>query len=198
MATTGAIELIPKEVEAGKARAVQTRFFQLGAILFFIVAAAITGILLFYRQILAQDLDTVETEAARQEATIADLADVETKVISLQDRAIAIPNLFSERNYFSVALSALSVSKPSGVDMTGLSMKTDERELTVNGETLNYNLLSQFLDNLTDPKLGGTLFVEAGLTSVNLDPGTGIITFTIEATMKGNGLRKPLPERSAQ
>ena len=46
--------------------------------------------------------------------------------------------------------------------------------------------------------------VEAGkayyykLTSVNLDPGTGVITFTIEATIKNNGLRKPLPERSAQ
>jgi len=198
MATTGAIELIPKEIEAGKARAAQTRLFQLGAILFFIVAVVISGLLFFYQQILAQDLGTVETEAARQEATIGDLADIETKVVSLQDRAAAIPNIFSERDYFSVSLSALAASKPSGVDMTGLSMQEGEREVTVNGETLNYNLLSQFLNNLTDPNLGGTLFVEAGLTSVNLDPGTGVITFTIEATIKNNGLRKPLPERSAQ
>ena len=181
MATTGAIELIPKEIEAGKARAAQTRLFQLGAILFFIVAVVISGLLFFYQQILAQDLGTVETEAARQEATIGDLADIETKVVSLQDRAAAIPNIFSERDYFSVSLSALAASKPSGVDMTGLSMQEGEREVTVNGETLNYNLLSQ-----------------AGLTSVNLDPGTGVITFTIEATIKNNGLRKPLPERSAQ
>lgn len=190
MATAGTIELIPKEVEAVKERARSARRFQLFAILFFIVSAAVGGLLFYYRQTRAQDLETVQAEVGRHEAAIADLSDIETKVILLRDRTTAIPKIFAERDYLSTALVAVEISRPSNVDVTGMTMERDDTEVAINGETASYSSLADFLDNLVSPQRGGTLFLQVGLTSVNLDPSTGMISFTIEALMRAGGLKK--------
>jgi len=190
MATAGTIELIPKEVEAVKERARSARRFQLFAILFFVVSAAVGGLLFYYRQTRAQDLETVQAEAGRHEAAIADLSDIETKIIGLQDRTTAIPRIFAERDYFSTALVAVEISRPLNVDVTGITMERGDSEVAINGETASYSSLAAFLDNLVSSQRGGTLFLQAGLTSVNLDPSTGTISFTIESVMKAGGLKK--------
>ncbi|MDP2734732.1 MAG: hypothetical protein Q8P12_00835, partial [bacterium] len=154
MATAGTIELIPKEVEAVKERARSARRIQFFAILFFVISAAAGGLLFYYQQIQAQDLETVQNEAARHEATIADFSDIETKIVGLQDRTTAIPQIFAKREYFSTALVAVEISRPSGVDVTGMTIKRNDSEVTINGESKSYSSLASFLDNLISPQRG--------------------------------------------
>ena len=193
MATKGAIELIPKEVTAVKERAKISHRFLVFSIVFFVLSLATSSALLFYKQDRTSHLESVEEETALQGAGIAQFADIEKKVLGLGAKSSAIPQILSQRDYFSVVLSSVKNSRPSGVVVTGLAMSEDETEVTINGETFNYSELANFLDNLVGSGKGGVLFTQVSLTSVNLKASSGKVSFIIDAIMKKDGLKKPLP-----
>lgn len=193
MATKGAIELIPKEVAAVKERAKISRRFLVLSVVFFVLSLATSSALLFYKQDRASHLESVEEEAALQGADVAQFAGIEKKVLGLGAKSSAIPQTLSQRDYFSVVLSSVKNSQPSGVAVTGLAMSEDETEVTINGETFNYSELANFLDNLIGSGKGGVLFTQVSLTSVNLEASSGKASFIIDAVMKEDGLKKPLP-----
>lgn len=193
MATKEAIELIPKEVTAVKERAKISRRFLVLSVVFFVLSLATSSALLFYKQDRTSHLESVEKEAALQGADVIQFADIEKKVLGLGAKSSAIPQILSQRDYFSVVFSSVKNSQPLGVVVTGLAMSEDETEVTINGETFNYSELASFLDNLIGSGKGGVLFAQVSLTSVNLEASSGKASFIIDAVIKEDGLEKPLP-----
>lgn len=193
MATKGAIELIPKEVTAVKERAKTSRRFLVFSIVFFVLSLVTSSTLLFYKQDRISYLESVEEEVALQGTDVAQFADIEKKVLGLEAKSSVIPQILSQRDYFSVVLSSVKNSQPSKVVVTGLAMSEDETEVTINGETFNYSELANFLDNLVGSGKGGVLFTQVNLTLVNLEASSGKASFVIDAVMKKDGLKKALP-----
>lgn len=192
MAEKKTIELIPKEIEAAKA---QEKFLaRLKAVGRGALGVGVGFSILFWGGVLAQTarLNFLEGESNKTIEQISKFADTERTVLGLAAKSAGIAKIFTERDYFSVLLSAVKVSTPIGVTVTGLSAVKDKALVTISGETLSYNELATFLKNLVDPTKGGTLFTEATLNSVTLDSATGKASFVVELVMKRDGLKKPL------
>src|SRR3990172_9289352 len=113
MATTGAIELIPQEIEAGKARTALTRRVQLITFLVFLAAAAVSAGLFLFKQSLASDLAAFDAQSATHEATISEYSNIEIKVLGLQSRTALIGQIISTRDNFSTVLASEELSRPS-------------------------------------------------------------------------------------
>lgn len=189
----GAIELIPKEVAAAKRRGKFSRRFWAFSLSFLILSGAASAGLFFLKQREISRLKDTEENGARLEADISQFAEVEKKALALEAKSLVIPRILSERDYFSIVLSSVEKSRPSGLTVTGLIMAKDESELMITGKTSSYQKLASFLDNLVNQEKGGALFAQAGLTLVSLDASSGEASFAIDAEMKKGGLRKPLP-----
>ena len=139
-------------------------------------------------------LNAVEDSITSQIEELAKHADTEKLAFGLAVKSQAITSIFTQRNYFSLLLNAVSSSTPTGINVKGLSATKDAIVVTISGDTTSYEELSKFLKNLIDTSRGGTVFVEASLTSVVQDSATGRASFVIELTTRNNGLRKPLEE----
>lgn len=193
------IELIPKEIEAAKARESLVRRFRLAGVIFFLFALLVFGGLFAFSWTLSTQLTELGQDAAVEEAQIAQFAEIESKVLGLTDKSAALTKILTTRDYFSIALSAVSISRPSNLRVTGIiTAQTDKNVITINGETPSYVTLANFLQNLVDSKKGGVLFTEAVLNSVNLNNATGKAEFVIEATVKRDGLKVSLTEEGQE
>lgn len=186
------IELIPKEVEAAKERGKLINRLRLAVLGVFVLSAAASGGLFAFARMQVSRLETVEQEASEQEVQVAQFSSTEKKVLSLNAKSSALLQILTEREYFSVLLSSVEKSRPTGLKVAGLSAEAGQSVATIFGETLSYNQLATFLEDLVKSDKGGILFSGASLTSVNLDPSTGKAEFVIEATMIPDGLKKLL------
>jgi hypothetical protein len=184
------IELIPKEIEAAKIQEVLLRRFRLASFGFFLLTLLIFGGIFAFRLSLTAQLDKLKKQSASEEVKIAQYADVESKVLGLEYKSSAVTEILSQREYLSIALSAVSASQPSGLKVTGISVTRGENAATIKGETANYVILAAFLQNLVDKDKGGVLFTDAVLSSVTLNSSKSKAEFVIEASMLKNGLRK--------
>lgn len=187
-----AIELIPKEVEAAKGREVLLKRLRLFSFGFFLLCFLIAGGIFGFSWTLSTQLNNLKQESSKQEAQIAQFAEVEFKVLGLSDKSAALSTILTQRDYFSLGLSAVNASRPSNLRVTGFDVQKDKDIVTINGETSSYVVLATFMQNLVDPNKGGVLFIDAVLSSVNLNSATGTAEFVIEATIQKNGFKKPL------
>jgi len=137
-------------------------------------------------------LTSLEEAVGEQTSKVVAFAETEEMVLGLAAKSAVLRKIFTERDYFSLLLEAMEKSTPPGLTVTGLSARRDEARVTISGETLGYVELADFLKNLVNVNLGGTLFTEAALTSVTLDPASGKVDFVAEVTMRRNGLKKSL------
>ena len=188
------IELIPREIEAAKGLAsllTRLRLIGLGTLG---VAAVLSAAAWGATAAQAVRLNAVEDSITSQIEELAKHADTEKLAFGLAVKSQAITSIFTQRNYFSLLLNAVSSSTPTGINVKGLSATKDAIVVTISGDTTSYEELSKFLKNLIDTSRGGTVFVEASLTSVVQDSATGRASFVIELTTRNNGLRKPLEE----
>lgn len=188
------IELIPKEIEEVKSRTRILLRFRLVGLSIFAVGAGFS--LLAWGSALGQTarLNFTKEGAKAQVVEIARFSDSERKVLGLAAKSIGITEIFAGRSYFSIFLSALQKSVPTGVAITGVSATKDKALVLVSGTVFSYNELAAFLKNLIDLKGGGTLFTDANLTSVSQDTSTGKASFIVEVVMKRDGLKKPFSE----
>ncbi len=186
------IELIPKEVESAKGREVLLKRLRLSSFGFFLFCFLIAGGIFGFSWTLSTQLSNLKQESSKQEAQIAQFAEVEFKVLGLSDKSAALSTILTQRDYFSLGLSAVSASQPSNLKVTGFDAQKDKDIVTINGETTSYVTLASFLQNLVDADKGGVLFTDAALSSVNLNSATGTAGFVIEATIQKDGLKKPL------
>ncbi|OGC44486.1 hypothetical protein A2V54_01120 [candidate division WWE3 bacterium RBG_19FT_COMBO_53_11] len=184
------IELIPKEIEAAKVQEVLLRRFRLASFGFFLLTLLIFGGIFAFRLSLTAQLDNLKQQSASEKAKIAQYADVESKVLGLEYKSSSVTEILSQREYLSIALSAVSASQPSGLKVTGVDVTRGENTATINGESANYVILAAFLQNLVDKDKGGALFTDALLSSVTLNSSKSKAEFVIEAAMLKNGLRK--------
>ncbi|MDP1710379.1 MAG: PilN domain-containing protein, partial [candidate division WWE3 bacterium] len=147
---------------------------------------------------LSTQLNNLKQESSKQEAQIAQFAEIEFKVLGLSDKSAALTTILAQRDYFSLGLSAVIASLPSNLKVTGFDAQKDKDTVTINGETSSYVTLASFLQNLVDTGKGGVLFTDAALSSVNLNSATGTAEFIIEATIQKNGLKKPLSSEEGE
>ncbi|NIT03395.1 hypothetical protein GTO10_00400 [Candidatus Saccharibacteria bacterium] len=91
-------------------------------------------------------------------------------------------------------MAAIKKSIPQGVVVTHLSTDQTTPMVNTSGTIRSYSELALFLKNLVDPTKGGSLFTEAGIQSVILDPTTGKAKFTVDITIAAGGLRKSLDD----
>lgn len=190
MAEKREIELIPRELEAAKGLAnflAKLRFVGFG-----LLGAGVILSVAAWGGALGQEarLNGVEDSISKQTSALAKLADTEKMVLGLQVKSQGVIKIFTERNYFSSLLDALSASTPSGITVKGLEASKDEILVTLSGTTTSYEELSRFLKNLVDPTVGGSIFIEASLTSVVADSATGRAGFVVEAKTRPQALRK--------
>ena len=198
MAEKKEIELIPKEIEAAKARESLVRNFRRIGIGFFLFSLLAFGGIFAFSWSLSTKFSELEQDAATEEAQIAQFAEIESKVLGLTNKSSALRQILTNRDYFSIALAAVSDSRPSNLRVTGITAQTDKNVVTINGETVSYVNLAAFLQNLLDPEKGGVLFTDAVLNSVNLNSAKGTAEFVIEATIKRDGLKVSLTEEGQQ
>ena len=186
------IELIPKEIEAAKERKVLIARLRWAG--FGVLGASLGLSLLLWGGVGIQTtrLTSLEEAVGEQTSKVVAFAETEEMVLGLAAKSAVLRKIFTERDYFSLLLEAMEKSTPPGLTVTGLSARRDEARVTISGETLGYVELADFLKNLVNVNLGGTLFTEAALTSVTLDPASGKVDFVAEVTMRRNGLKKSL------
>jgi len=191
MAERKEIELIPKEIEAAKSKDTLVRRVRLFGFLFFIVSLLIFGGIFAFRLSLATKLAGLEEDSAREVAGIAQFAEVEAKVLGLENKSSALAKILAQRDYFSIALAAVvGASQPANLKVTGVTIQKDNVLITINGETASYVTLASFLQNLVDDSKGGKLFTSVLLSSVNQNNAKGMAEFVIEATTKKDGLKR--------
>lgn len=135
-------------------------------------------------------VNNLRRQVSEKETRIGELVAIEEKVVGLADKNNALTQIFGERDYYSILLEALRESIPAGVDVTGLSTSQGEVTVGLSGEIRGYIALAQFLRNLVDPEKGGSLFTQAGLTSVTFDRSSGKAKFVAEVTVVEDGLKK--------
>uniref|UniRef100_A0A832E0L1 PilN domain-containing protein n=1 Tax=candidate division WWE3 bacterium TaxID=2053526 RepID=A0A832E0L1_UNCKA len=198
MAERKEIELIPKEIEAAKSREARLRQIRLAGFGFFLLSFLIAGGIFAFSWSLSTQLKDLQQESAKQVAQIAQFADVESKVLGLADKSLALTEILTQRDYFSIAVEAVEASRPAELKVTGLTIQKDKTLITINGETANYIVLAAFLQNLLDIQKGGTLFTDVGLSSVNLNSAKGTAEFVIEAITRKNGLKQTLSVEEVQ
>ncbi|HLD96315.1 MAG TPA: PilN domain-containing protein [Patescibacteria group bacterium] len=184
------IELIPKEIEAAKSKDTLVRRVRLFGFLFFLVSLTIFGGIFAFRLSLATRLAGLEEDSAREVASIAQFAEVESKVLGLENKSAALTKILAQRDYFSSVLAAVAASQPANLKVTGVTIQKDSVLITINGETASYVTLASFLQNLVDDGKGGKLFTSVLLSSVNQNNAKGTAEFVIEATTKKDGLKR--------
>jgi hypothetical protein len=185
------IELIPKEIEAAKSKDTLERRVRLFGFLFFIVSLLIFGGIFAFRLSLATKLSGLEEDSAKEVAGITQFAEVEAKVLGLENKSSALTKILAQRDYFSIALAAVvGASQPANLKVTGVTIQKDNVLITINGETASYVTLASFLQNLVDDSKGGKLFTSVLLSSVNQNNAKGMAEFVIEATTKKDGLKR--------
>jgi len=190
MAERKEIELIPKEVEAAREQKRKLRTARL--IGFGVLGFAVLALVLLLSLIGGQALivNNLRRQVSEEEARIAELASVEEKVLGLEGKNTALTQIFSRRSHYSILLRALQKSVPRGITIASLSAAQGKTVVDLSGTTKSYGDLAIFLRNLVDSKKGGSLFTEAALTSVALDPTLGVAKFIIVVAMQGNGLKR--------
>ncbi len=188
MAEEHRIELIPREIEEARKRAVLVRSLRVLGLGLLTLTVMVTAALFSVVQAQKSSLRNIQQQVAAKKAALADLADTEIKVAGLTDKTKALIYIFDNRNYYSLLLEALSKGTPAGVSITDLTAASTG-EISLTGEVLDYTSLANFLRDMVDPEKGGSLFTEVGLTSVSFNPSTGTAQFTAEAEVVKNGLR---------
>lgn len=184
------IELIPREIEEAKKeeKGLRTaRLIGFGVLGLSILAVVLLSSVVGGQMLLAKNL---QGKISEKEIRIGELAATEEKVVALTDKNAALSQIFSERSYYSILLEALAKSVPQGITVTGLSAIQTGTKVGLSGETRSYLDLARFLKNLVDPEKGGSLFTQAGLTSVVFDPTKGTAQFVAEATVLETSLKK--------
>ena len=165
-------------------------FFFLFIFLFFIVSLLIFGGIFAFRLSLAPKLAGLEEDSAQEVAGIAQFAEIEAKVLGLENKSSALTKILAQRDYFSVVLAAVEPSRPANLKVTGVTIQKDNVLITINGETASYVTLASFLQNLVDDGKGGKLFTNVILSSVNKSNAKGTAEFMIETTTKKDGLKR--------
>src|SRR3990170_4234093 len=126
------IELIPKEIEAAKSKDTLVRRVRLFGFLFFLVSLTIFGGIFAFRLSLATRLDGLEEASAREVASIAQFAEVESKVLGLENKSAALTKILAQRDYFSSVLAAVAASQPANLKVTGVTIQKDSGVITNN------------------------------------------------------------------
>ena len=190
MATKREIELIPEEIEEARRQARKFRIIRL--ICFGFLGAAGLVVFLLLSAVTAESvaLRGLEKEVSEKRAEIDSLADIEKKVIGLADKNNALNEIFLNRSYYSIFLEALNTSTPSGIFVSTLSVGKTKGTIDLNGEALGYNQLAQFLRNLVDENLGGTIFTKAALSSVTADANSGKSRFVVSLSMPEDAIQE--------
>lgn len=192
------IELIPKEIETAKAREGLSRRFRVASLVFFLISLFAFGGFSAFSLILSTRLNELKQESAAEETQIAQLVEIESKVLGLVNKSAALNQILAQRDHFSISLAAVESSRPSNLRVTGLTVQKDETKTTISGETVSYVTLAAFLQNLVDKDKGGVLFTNAVLNSVNLNSSKGTAEFVIEAGIKKDGMKKTPVETGGQ
>jgi len=184
------IELIPRELEEarkqekllGTARLVGFGFLALSILVIFLILSIVGAQTVM--------INNLRRQVGEKGARIGELSTVEEKVVGLSNKNIALTQIFGARSYHSILLQALKKSIPAGIRLNGLSASKTEATVGISGETQSYTELATFLKNLVDPEKGGSLFTQAGLTSVSFDPTKGTAQFVAEVVIIEGGLKK--------
>lgn len=184
------IELIPREPEEAIKREKRLRTFRLAGFGFLGLSALILALLLSITGGQTVVTNNLRRQISEKEAQIGELSATEEKVVGFTDKNDALTQIFRERSHYSILLEALKGSIPSGVEVTGLSTSQAETTVGLSGEVQSYTELATFLKNLVDPAKGGSLFTQAGLTSVTFDPTKGTAQFVAEVVIMEGGLKK--------
>lgn len=185
-----AIELIPRELEAEKRRSHMMRSARLLG--FGILGVAVAGSVIILTFVATQKAATnkIQGQITEKETRIGELSETEEKLFLFASKNSALTGIFQTRRYFSFLFDALKNSTPAGVTVTALTAGASADTITVTGEIITYMELATFLRNLIDPAMGGTLFSEVSLTSVNLNPTEGTAVFIAEVSLTSKGLQK--------
>jgi len=197
MVEKSSIELIPKEVESARGKELLLRRLRVWGFGFFILSILISGGILTFSLVNATKLDSLKQESAKQIAQITQSADIESKVLGLSEKSVALTRILSQRDYFSIALATVEKSRPVGLRVKGNTLEAGKTSVVIDGETASYVNLAAFLQNLVSSTKGGVLFSGVALTSVNLNASKGAAEFVIEATMQKDGLKKSLTKEVA-
>lgn len=191
------IELIPKELEEARKRGKLLRTSRFVGFGFLGLSILVAVLILSVVGAQTVTRNNLRRQISEKEARVSELSAVEEKVVALADKNTALTQIFSGRSYYSILLEALKKSIPSGVKVIGLSASAElssasqaETVVGLSGETLSYTVLATFLRNLVAPEKGGSLFTQAGLTSVTFDPTKGTAQFVVEVTLMESGLKK--------
>ncbi len=194
MAERKEIELIPKEVALARREERRLFTFRVAGFAFLGLTLVVLAILLSLIGGQTLLLNNLQRQVSTKEERIADLVEIEKKVTGLANKNNTLTQVFNTRSYYSVLLAAIKKSIPQGVVVTHLSTDQTTPMVNTSGTIRSYSELALFLKNLVDPTKGGSLFTEAGIQSVILDPTTGKAKFTVDITIAAGGLRKSLDD----
>jgi type IV pilus assembly protein PilN len=165
------INLLPHREAARKRR--RERFYAalgMSAVGGFAIAAAVY--LWYAAQISSQQNrnKTLQTEIARLEGQIKDIATLQAEIASLRARQQAVEDLQADRNMPVYLLNELVKQLPDGVYVT--SLKQDNQVVSIQGVAQSNERVSELLRNLGNksPWLSRPELVEITAASVALSP----------------------------
>ena len=182
------INLLPTEVVVRREESAKKKSYNLVAVGFFLVSVVLSLIVSLYSLYLTQSLKGLNTLVKKEEGKINDLKILEQDAIRLEDKSSALTEIFNRKKKFSKLLEVLSLMTPEGVKVTSLSSSSTD-SLQVSGAADSYINISQFLLNILNPEIGGTVFSGAELNSVNLDERLGGARFLLTLRIKPGSLK---------
>lgn len=178
------IDLTPREEILEQKKKTYVKIGSVIAFVVLFITLLISGYFFVVYMGLSNQINSLNAQIGGLRSEISDLSDVEISARNLDIKVSYLTKMFNNRDNYSVLMEELEKRIPAGTFIDNSSLGPDNT-INLSGKSENYLLVSQFVNNISDPNFANageglsSLFVSVSLNSVSLDQQSAFADYFI-------------------